>query len=85
MRVTPRAASDRIGSYVKGVLQVRVTRPPTDGEANVAVRRLLARAAGVPAGRVRLLAGERSRRKRFEVEGIDPDELRRRLEASAGD
>jgi uncharacterized protein len=56
-----------------------VTRPPADGEANRAVRRLIAGALGVAPNQLLLVAGERSRHKRFRLEGIGPDELARRL------
>ena len=81
LAVTPRAAADRVGPYRDGVLRVRVTRPPADGEANRAVLRLVARASGVPPSRLTLASGERARRKRVTVEGIDATELGRRLAA----
>lgn len=83
--VMPRAASDRIGPFREGVLQVRVTRPPTDGDANRAVLRLVARAIDVPITRVRLAGGVRGRRKRVSVDGIDAAELERRLIALGTD
>ena len=83
--VVPRAASDTVGPYVDGLLRVRVTRPPTDGEANRAVLRLVARALDVPASRLELVSGARARRKRIRVIGLDDGELSRRLEAIGGD
>lgn len=83
--VTPRASSDSVGPYVDGTLRVRVTRPPADGEANRAVLRLVARALDVPPGRLELVAGARSRRKRIRVIGLDDGELSLRLEAIGGD
>lgn len=79
--VVPRASVDRVGPYADGVLRVRVTRPPADGEANRAVLRLVGRALRVPVGRLALAAGQRSRRKRIRVDGIDAAELARRLDA----
>jgi uncharacterized protein len=58
---------------------VRVTRPPTDGEANRAAQRLVARALRLPPSALELVAGARSRHKRFNVEGITADDLARRL------
>jgi hypothetical protein len=81
LAVTPRAATDRVGPFRDGVLRVRVTRPPADGEANRAVLRLVARAIGLPVSRLSVVAGERARRKRITIEGIDADELGRRLAA----
>jgi hypothetical protein len=79
LAVVPRASSDRVGPYAGGVLRVRVTRPPADGEANRAVLRLVARALELAPSRLSLIAGSRDRRKRVHVEGIDDAELRRRL------
>jgi uncharacterized protein YggU (UPF0235/DUF167 family) len=84
LAVTPRAATDRVGPYAEGVLRVRVTRPPADGEANRSVLRLVARALGVPPRSLRLVAGERARRKRVSVDGLDAAELGRRLAALGG-
>ncbi len=77
--VVPRSAADRVGPFADGVLRVRVTRPPADGEANRAVVRLVARALGLAPGRLLLVSGARSRRKRLRVDGIGAEELARRL------
>lgn len=81
LAVAPRAATERIGPLRDGVLVVRVTRPPSDGEANRAVLRLVSRAIGVPISGLTIVAGERARRKRIAVDGIDAAELGRRLAA----
>ncbi len=83
--VTPRAHRDGVGPFDAGVLHVRVTRPPADGEANRAVVRLVADALAVAPSRVSIAAGGRSRRKRLQVDGIGPDELSRRLTGLARD
>jgi hypothetical protein len=85
LAVTPRAAADRVGPYAEGVLKVRVTRPPADGEANRSVLRLVARALGVAPRSLRLVAGERGRHKRVSVDGLDTVEIGRRLAALGGD
>jgi uncharacterized protein len=79
--VVPRASADRVGPFRDGVLRVRTTRPPADGEANRAVERLIADALGVPPSSVLVVAGQRARRKRMRIEGIDAGELGRRLAA----
>jgi uncharacterized protein YggU (UPF0235/DUF167 family) len=84
VHVTPRAAADRVGPYAAGMLQVRVTRPPADGEANRAVLRLIARALGLSVSRLMLVAGARSRTKRYAVSGLSATELGARL-AALGD
>jgi hypothetical protein len=83
--VIPRAAADRVGPYRDGVLHVRVSRPPADGEANRVVLRLVARSLDVPPSSLRIVAGERGRRKRLEVVTLQADELQRRLRAIGAD
>jgi len=80
LRVTPRSRADEIaGLTEEGVLHVRVTAAPQDGEANQAVLRLLSRALGVPRAAVRLKGGAASRDKWVEVDGLDAAEAKRRL------
>jgi len=81
VHVTSRAVADRVGPYAGGLLRVRVTRPPADGEANRAVIRLVAGALGVPPSRLTLLAGARSRTKRYAVSGFSAVDLGVRLAA----
>jgi hypothetical protein len=74
VRLTPRAAMDRIDgvetlSDGAPVLKARVRVVPEKGKANEAVLRLLARTAGVPTSRARLLSGDTSRRKTILLEG----------------
>ena len=81
LRVTPRSRADEIvGLTAEGVLQIRVTAAAREGEANQAVLRLLRRALRIPRGAVRLKAGAASRDKWVEVDGMDAQEARRRLE-----
>ncbi len=76
VRVQPRASRDAVGGEwpaapgQPAALKVRLTAPPVDDRANAALCRLLAEALGVPASRVRILSGERSRLKRVEVRGV---------------
>jgi uncharacterized protein YggU (UPF0235/DUF167 family) len=81
LAVVPRASANRVGPYVDGVLRVRVTRPPADGDANRSVLRLVGAALGVPVSSLAVIAGERARRKRLSVGGLTDVELERRLRA----
>ncbi len=54
-----------------GRLLVRVTAPPVDDAANVALCRLLAKRAGVPRSAVRIVKGARSRDKVVELSGLE--------------
>jgi uncharacterized protein YggU (UPF0235/DUF167 family) len=56
-----------------------VTAPPVDGRANDALRKLIARRAGVAPSRVTLVRGEKARDKVVRVEGLDARTLSERL------
>jgi uncharacterized protein YggU (UPF0235/DUF167 family) len=74
VRLTPRAAMDRIDgvetlSDGSAVLKARVRAVPEKGKANDAVLKLVAKAAGLPASRATLVAGDASRRKSILLAG----------------
>lgn len=79
VRLTPRAAQDKIAGWEGDVLRVRVTAPPVEGRANEALLRLLASALDVPASRLRLARGQTQRNKVVAVEGLSEEEVRARL------
>ena len=83
VQVTPRAGKSEVTGLERGALRVRLTAPPVEGAANRALVDLLSELLGLPARRIRLVAGERSRRKRVLIEGLQASELRARLAASA--
>jgi len=74
VRATPKGGRDAIdGVWTAGdgrrYLAVRVSAPPQDGAANDAVRRLIAKQAGLSRGAVMLEAGEQAREKRLRLTG----------------
>lgn len=78
--VRPGASRDEVGGEHDGALVIRLAAPPVEGRANKALRKLISRRAGVPAGAVEIVRGERSRRKLVRVEGVDGEQLRGLLE-----
>jgi uncharacterized protein (TIGR00251 family) len=79
VRVTPRASRTEIGEPRGGSLIVRVSAPPAEGRANDSLCRLLAKAAGVSRGKVRVVSGEKGREKVVRIEGVAAAELSERL------
>ena len=84
IRLTPGASADRIDGWDvdadgRPVLRVRVRARPVEGEANVALTKLLAKTLGVPKSAVSLDRGGQSRSKMISVAGLTDDDLRGRL------
>jgi uncharacterized protein len=75
VQVQPRASRDAIEGEYAGALRIRLTAPPVDGRANQALTRLLATRLNVPRAAVRIVAGEKSRRKRVVVASVTRDQV----------
>ena len=76
VRLTPKAASDRIVGVIEDgrggcALKVAVTAPPVDGKANAALIRLLARHFGLKPRDLAVISGATDRSKVVEMLG-DP-------------
>jgi uncharacterized protein YggU (UPF0235/DUF167 family) len=74
VRLTPKGGRDAIDGIAvladgHAVLKVRVAAPPSEGAANQALGRLIAKALGIPARDVALAAGATARIKRLEISG----------------
>jgi uncharacterized protein (TIGR00251 family) len=74
VRLTPRSARDAIEGAEcradgRAVLKVRVRAAPVEGEANEALRRLIAKALGIAPRQVQLAAGLAARLKRLQIAG----------------
>ena len=83
VRVTPRSSKPGIGGWCTGAdgreeLEVKVSAAPTDGEANAALIKLLAKELDVPKGSIEIVSGETSRHKRVALP-IAEAELRARF------
>jgi hypothetical protein len=67
LRVTPGARTESV-TIEGGRALVKVRARPTDGAANAAVEKLVARALGLPTSRCRIVRGATSREKVLSVD-----------------
>jgi uncharacterized protein YggU (UPF0235/DUF167 family) len=84
VRLTPKGGRDAVDGVEvmadgRAVLKARVAAAPSEGEANDALVRLIAKVVGVPPRDVTLSAGATSRVKRLLISGDGPT-LRTTLE-----
>ncbi len=74
VRLTPKGGRDAIDGIERladgrSVLKVRVRAPASEGEANAALAKLIARTLGVATREVSLVAGASGRQKRLMIGG----------------
>lgn len=80
IRVTPRAKKDEItGILDDGTVKIRLTAPPVEGKANIALVVFLAKILDVPRRNIEIVAGSRGRDKLVSVLEMDANTLQARL------
>jgi uncharacterized protein YggU (UPF0235/DUF167 family) len=72
-----------MGAGGRKELEVRVAEAPTDGAANAAVEKLLAKALGISRSEVSIISGHASRHKRLATP-LTQGEIHGRLGVSSG-
>ncbi|MBI3896229.1 MAG: DUF167 domain-containing protein [Acidobacteria bacterium] len=75
IHVQPRAKRNWLVQQPQGEWKLQLLAPPVEGKANQACVEFLAQGLGIARSRVRLLAGEKSRHKRIELEGVTEEEF----------
>ncbi len=84
VRVVPRSSRTEIVGEHDGALRVRLTAPPVEGAANLALARLLARAFDVSPASVEITSGKSSRTKTVSIAGFSVASLERLLKTMPG-
>ncbi len=75
LAIQPRASRSAVVGIHDGALKLRLTAPPVEGAANKECVRLLSKTFGIAKTRIRLVKGERSRRKRVLLKGLSHAEV----------
>ncbi len=81
LRVSPGAKGNAVkGLYGEDAIRLTVAAPPVDGKANAQVEGFLSGLLGVPKGDVSVVGGTSGRDKIVLVRGVEPREIRTRLD-----
>jgi uncharacterized protein (TIGR00251 family) len=80
LKVIPRASRNEIGEALGAELKVKVTAPPVDSAANLAVVELIAATLNCPKSAVTLVRGETARHKTLLVKGLTPQQVEAALQ-----
>lgn len=79
VKAVPRAAKNEILGLHDNALKVRLTTPPIEGKANVALIKFLSKALRVSKSQIKLLRGETDRLKTLRITGITKASLLERI------
>ena len=79
VKVVPGTSRDRVAGVLGDSLKVATSAPPEKGKANAAAGRIIAKALGLDARSVTLIAGAASPHKEFLLPGMSPEAVRQRL------
>jgi uncharacterized protein (TIGR00251 family) len=81
--VIPRARKTELGGVRNDALVVRLAAPPLEGAANEALVDYFAALLRLPRRAVRIVSGERGRRKRIALAGVTAEAVRQLVEGVA--
>jgi uncharacterized protein (TIGR00251 family) len=79
VRLQPGTKHSEIVGFQGEVLRVRVTAPPHEGRANLALIELLADALDIPKSSITIVHGHTSRDKLLAIAGLTMEQVRERL------
>ncbi len=74
--VQPRASRSEVAGVHGDAVKIRLAAPPVDGAANKELVTFLGKKLGVPKSAIRIVSGERGRRKILEVSCITVQSVR---------
>lgn len=72
----PRASRTEVAGEHGDAVKIRLAAPPVEGAANTELVLFLAKKLGVPKAAVRVMKGERGRRKLVVIEGVTEEAVR---------
>lgn len=70
IHLLPRASRDEICGLHGDAIKIKVTAPPVEGKANMALQRFIAKKLNLAASQIEIMAGQRSREKILRISGI---------------
>ncbi len=79
IHLLPRASRNEICGLHGDALKVKVTAPPIEGKANMALQRFIAKKLHLASSQVEITAGQRSREKVLRISGVTQEDVEKAL------
>lgn len=77
--VQPKASKNELIGIHEGILKIRISSPPVEGEANRECLKFLSKVLDFPKSLLQIVQGKKSRRKKILVPGVSGEDLHNRL------
>ncbi len=84
IKVVPGSSRDALVGWLDDALKIKVRAKAEQGKANAAVEKVLAQALSLSKKNVQIVAGKTASRKTVEIDGIDAEELKEKLDRIVG-
>ena len=81
VHVVPNAKIDGVVGEYGGAIKIKLRAPAVEGKANAALIRFLAEQLKLPRHAILLERGHKSRDKLIRIDGLTPEDVRRRMRA----
>jgi hypothetical protein len=79
VKVIPNASRDEILGWLGDSLKIRISAPPTDGQANARLCEFIAKQLKISRGFVAVVSGANSRQKILSLQDLTREELNLRI------
>lgn len=73
--VVPKSSRSEIRLTENNNIKVYLNSPPADGKANAELNKIFGKKFKIPKSSIKILKGEKSRKKRIEIEGLSIEEV----------
>jgi uncharacterized protein len=77
--VSPRSSKNRVAVDGSGDIKVYLTASPVDGKANAALLNFLSKTLDITKSKIKIISGEKNKKKRLQIEDIAEEELLSRM------
>jgi len=67
LKIIPKSSRNQIVGEIDGILKIKLTAPPVDGEANKKLIEFLSKEWNLPKSKIKIIKGERSKNKIIEI------------------
>ena len=80
IHVIPGSSQNQYQGLKDGTVCIKLTAPPVDGAANAALIKFLSKSLKINKSHIKLISGEKSRDKKVQIDGLELEEICKKLE-----